>query len=154
MSDGYSEICNLADLLDDKKRERLLSVAGTAFDAVEEFFGALREMTRSPGTFAKPCLAITPSLVSLDDYARLYEQAPAHGFHKLLVVEGFEGIEVGEIATLILAAEKSAFPALLGVALATRAVADLGDDNGRLVNFYQKTAAFLDCLDRPNRLEH
>lgn len=58
MSDGYSEICDLADLLDDKNRERLLSVAGTAFDAVEEFFGAARVMTGSPGTFAKRALPL------------------------------------------------------------------------------------------------
>jgi len=154
MSVGYSEMCELADLLDDKNRERLLSVAGTALDAVEEFFGAVREMTGSSRTFSKPCLAITPSLISLDDYSRLYEQAPAQGFRKLVVVEGFEDIKVGEIAALTLANEQNAFPALLSVALAARAVADLGDDNGRLVYFYRKTAAFLDCFNLPHRSEH
>ncbi|WP_457811304.1 hypothetical protein [Sinorhizobium meliloti] len=154
MSDGYSEICDLADLLDDKNRERLLSVAGTAFDAVEEFFGAARVMTGSPGTFAKPCLAITPSFISLGDYVRLYEQAYPQGFRKLVVLEGFEDIEVEEIAALILANEQDAFPALFSVALATRSVADVGDGNGRLVNFYQKTAAFLNCLQVTPRSEH
>ncbi|MNL87026.1 hypothetical protein D3C87_2159930 [compost metagenome] len=68
-------------------------------------------------------------------------------------MEGFEDMAASEIAGLILADKPTAFTALLHVGLATRAIADLGGDNGRLVIFYQKVGDFLDGLRNLYRSE-
>ncbi len=114
---------------------------------------AVDEMATSSRVFAKPCLELLSSRFALDEYHDLYERPQSNAFRKLVVMEGFEDMAASEIAGLILADKPTAFTALLHVGLATRAIADLGGDNGRLVIFYQKVGDFLDGLRNLYRSE-
>ncbi|MDK1386578.1 hypothetical protein QN224_14300 [Sinorhizobium sp. 8-89] len=153
MTDASSTISQIADFLDDANRERLLEILGTADQAAEDFMVSVREMASSSRVFAKPCLELCSSRFILDEYHELYERPPSNAFRKLVVMEGFEDMAAREIAGLILADEPTAFTALLHVALATRAIADLGGDNGRLVVFYEKAGDFLRGLRNLYRSE-
>jgi hypothetical protein len=146
VTDTSSTISQIADFFDDPTRERLLEILGTALHAAEDFMISVREMASSSRVFAKPCLELCSSRFVLDEYHELYERPPSNAFRKLVVMEGFEDMTARKIAGLILADEPTAFTALLHVGLATRAIADLGGDNGRLVTFYQKAGDFLGGL--------
>lgn len=146
MTDPTSTISQIADFFDEANRQRLLHILGTAVEATEDFMAAIDEMAISSRVFAKPCLELRSSRFVLDEYHELYERPPSNAFRKLVVMEGFEDMAASDIAGLILADKPAAFGALLHVGLATRAIADLGGDNGRLVIFYQKVGDFLGGL--------
>ncbi|MCJ8057186.1 hypothetical protein GB928_027670 [Shinella curvata] len=153
LTDTSSAISQIADFLDDDNRERFLEVLCTALESAEDFMVSVREMASSSRVFAKPCLELCSSRFVLDEYHELYERPPSNTFRKLVVMEGFEDMTALEIAGLILTDEPTAFTALLKVGLATRAIADLGGDDGRLVIFYQKAGDFLVGLRDLYRLE-
>lgn len=153
VTDPSSTISQIADFLDDANRERLLDIFGTAIEAAEDFMVVIEEMSTSDRVFAKPCLDFQFARFAINEYNELYDRPPLNAFRKLVVMEGFEDMAASEIAGLILADKAAAFAALLHVGLATRAIADLGGDNGRLVIFYQKVGEFLDGLRNLYRSE-
>ncbi|MBO0132296.1 hypothetical protein [Agrobacterium burrii] len=153
MTDTSSTISQIADFFDDENRERLLDILGTAVEAAEDFMVAIDEMAISPRVFAKPCLELRSPRFVLDEYHELCERPQSDAFRKLVVMEGFEEMAASEIARLIQADKPGAFTALLHVGLATRALADLGGDNGRQVIFHQKVEHFLGGLRNLYRSE-
>ncbi len=137
MTDTASAITHIADFLGDANRDRHLDILGTSAEAAECFLLAVREMTRSTTVFAKPCPELSAASFVVGEYEELYVRSHLDGCRKLIVMEGFD--------------MAAAFATLLHLGLATRALTELGGDNGRLVISYQKAGDF--PRDLSNRWE-